>query len=70
MQCEIQWIDPMGNPTPDTNEAIGRVRTIDRVVQIDGRGVKVTGSQWFNICACHATRLNGAGMHIWQFEAF
>ena len=24
--CQIRWIDAQGNPTPDTNPAIGRVR--------------------------------------------
>jgi hypothetical protein len=32
--CQIKWIDARGNPTPDTNEAVQRVRTIDRVQQI------------------------------------
>jgi hypothetical protein len=27
--CEIKWIDQNGNPTPDTNPAVARVRTID-----------------------------------------
>ena len=26
MQCEIQWIDDAGNPTPDSNEAVARIR--------------------------------------------
>lgn len=68
--CEIKWIDCAGNPTPDTNEAIGRARTIERVQQIGGRGAKFDASQWFNICACHAQHLSDPGMHIWEFEAF
>lgn len=67
-QCEIKWISKSGEATPDSNEAIGRVRTIDRVEQIGGRGIKFDASQWFNICACHAARLGDKGMHIWLFE--
>jgi hypothetical protein len=69
-KCEIKWIDKAGNPTPDDCEAIGRVKTIERVEQVGGRGVKFDASPWFNICACHAQRLGDRGMHIWLFEPF
>ena len=43
-QCEIQWIDCNGVPTPDTNVAVASVTFIK-----DGR--------CFNICADHLTTL-------------
>jgi hypothetical protein len=68
-KCTIQWIKH-GKPTPDNNPAIGRVRTIDRFEQIDGRGVHFPASDWYPICKEHAERLNEKGMHIWLFEPF
>lgn len=68
-KCQIKWINERGEETGDDNEAIGRVRTIERVEQIGGRGVKFDASAWFGICACHAERLHDKGMHIWIFEA-
>ena len=65
-KCQIQWIDKQGNPTPDNNEAIQRVRTVARVQQIGGRGVSFEASQWFCICAEHSKQLNNPGMHIWE----
>jgi len=38
-KCEIQWVDDQGNPTPDDNEAIQRIRTVDRFQQIGSRSV-------------------------------
>ena len=35
--CQIRWIDAQGNPTPDTNPAIGRVRCKARDQIIAGR---------------------------------
>jgi len=67
--CCIKWIDANGNPTPDTNPAIGRARTVARVEQIHGRGVRFEASDWFPICAEHAKHLRDPGMHIWEFEA-
>lgn len=67
--CEIKWIDAAGNPTADSHPSIGRVRTMARVEQHHGRAITFDGSPWFEICACHAERLNDRGMHIWQFEA-
>lgn len=67
--CEIKWIDAQGNPTPDNNEAIGRVMCKARVEQHHGRALKFEASQWFNICACHAARLSDRGMEYWVFEA-
>jgi hypothetical protein len=67
--CEIKWVDANGNPTPDTNPAVYRVRTKARVDQIGGRGVSFPNSQWFNCCAEHAKLMSGPGMHIWECEA-
>jgi hypothetical protein len=64
--CEIQWIDDKGNPTPDTNPAIQRVRTVARDEMIAGRLCHFTGSEWFYICAEHSKRLGDPGMHIWE----
>lgn len=64
--CQIKWVDDAGNPTPDTNPAIQRVRCKARVEQHHGRALQFSQSQWFYICAEHAKRLNDAGMHIWE----
>jgi hypothetical protein len=66
--CQIKWIDDNGQSTADTNPAIGFARTKDHVQQLHGRGIHFPASQWFAICACHAERLNDAGMHIWEFK--
>lgn len=68
-KCEIKWIDTFGQPTPDANEAVGRVMLKARVQQIGGHGVSFSASPWYNICACHAERLAGPGMEGWVFEA-
>jgi hypothetical protein len=67
--CQIRWINDHGDTTPDDNPAVVRVRTVARVEQIGGRGVKFAASDWFGICAEHAKRLNDRGMHIWECEA-
>jgi hypothetical protein len=66
LSCQIQWIDSSGNPTPDSNPAIMLVRTKQRVEQHHGRALQFSASQWFPICACHATQLSDPGMHIWE----
>ena len=68
MKCAIQWIDDKGQPTPDDNEAIGRVRTLKRTEWYHGRQIFFDTSDWYPICACHAKRLRDPGMHIWIFE--
>lgn len=67
--CEIKWIDKAGQPTPDSNVAIGRVKMLRHVVDIDGRGVVIPESAWFHICADHKARLGDPGMRDWVFEA-
>jgi hypothetical protein len=66
--CEIKWVDAAGNPTPDTNPAIGRVRLPARVEQHHGRAITFAASRWFFICACHAEQLRKPGMGAWVFE--
>jgi hypothetical protein len=68
--CQIQWIDAQGNPTPDSNPAIARVRTKERVEQFHGRAIRFSQSNWFHICTEHAKQLSDPGMHIWECEAF
>ena len=65
-KCEIQWVDDQGNPTPDDNEAIQRIRTVDRFQQIGSRSVHFPASRWFFVCAEHSKRLNDPDMHIWE----
>jgi hypothetical protein len=66
--CQIQWIDAQGNPTPDSNPSIGRVRTKERVEQHHGRAIKFVQSDWYCICAEQAKRLSDPGMDIWECE--
>jgi hypothetical protein len=66
--CQIRWIDAQGNPTPDTNPAIGRVRCKGRDQIIAGPMVHFTTSEWFHICAEHAAQMSKPGMEIWEWE--
>lgn len=66
--CQIKWVDASGNPTPDSNPAVCRVRTKDRHEQFHGRALHFTQSPWFNCCAEHAKQLYEPGMHIWECE--
>ena len=68
--CRIRWIDANGDPTPDNNEAIGRVRTRARHESFAGRDYPYwhEASPWFPICAEHAKRMIEPGMHIWEWE--
>ena len=69
--CEIQWIDSDGNPTPDSNVAIGRVRVRPYSVDlftIPGPSY-FAGPRWYNICADHTAHLKDPKMCFWEFEA-
>jgi hypothetical protein len=55
--CQIRWIDAQGNPTPDTNPAIGRVRCKGHDQIIAGRMVHFTTSEWFHIAQNMLRRL-------------
>lgn len=67
--CEIKWIDKNGNPTPDNNLAIGRVKCSAHVEQHHGRAIQFYETRWFYICGWHKARLAEPGMHHWVFEA-
>jgi len=72
--CCIQWIDERGNPTPDANPAIGRVRR-EAHSEPDPRAVNgridYSQSEWFPICAEHRARMRTMrGMQYWTFESF
>jgi hypothetical protein len=67
--CQIKWVDAAGNPTPDDNPAIARVRCKARVEQHHGRALTFSETAWFHICAEHAQLLREPGMHIWECEA-
>lgn len=64
--CQIKWVDGNGQPTPDDNEAVQRVRCMSRVEQYHGRALTFSTSEWFYICAEHSKQLNDRGMHIWE----
>jgi hypothetical protein len=66
--CEIKWIDDQGNPTPDSNIAVGRVRRERHFEHINGRTVEFSATDWFPICTAHAHRLDEPGMEHWTFE--
>lgn len=66
--CQIQWIDAQGNPTPDTNPAVARVRCKAYDKMLHGRMLHFTQSEWFNICAEHAKQMSEPGMEIWECE--
>jgi hypothetical protein len=67
--CEIQWIDQKnGEPTPDSKQAIGRCWIVAHEEVISGRRIPIPESQHYFICADHAKRLHGPGMHYWRFE--
>lgn len=58
MLCEIQWTDTDGQPTPDTNPAIGMVWMIaHQCIRDDLTHYWVPQSKEFAICADHAKRL-------------
>lgn len=68
-RCQIRWIGRDGQPTPDTNIAIGRVRTThaDTNDRLRFKGDPawarpVQPSEWFNICAEHAKQLDQPNM--------
>lgn len=61
--CQIQWVDDKGDPTPDDNRSIGRVRSKETV--------ELPASRWFHICWEHAQRLENmtpAVRDMWEWE--
>ena len=65
--CEIKWVKD-GQPTPDTNRALYRVRCKARVEQHHGRAIEFSESRWFNCCREHFLRLSEPGMEHWECE--
>ena len=61
----IQWVDPRGEPTPDTNPAIGHARCLGYPVK-SNPSYKPTPSPWRPICAEHLKRLPLDGR--WEFR--
>ena len=59
--CNIQWIDEQGNPTPDTNPAIG-------IVTCHSVSFGKEGSRPFFICAEHAKRLREDELSDWRLH--
>lgn len=59
--CQIEWIDEQGNPTPDTNPAIG-VATCHSV------SFGKEGSRPLFICAEHAARINELELCDWRLH--
>jgi hypothetical protein len=66
--CQIQWIDPKGQPTPDSNLAVGRVRRERYFHTLHGRTMEIPQTEWFYICAHHLHQLKQPGMEHWTFE--
>lgn len=71
--CEIQWIDDKGNPTPDDNAPVGRVRcklySYERMATMTRKPWAGDWSAWFSICEEHAKQLTRPDMGDWTFEA-
>ena len=58
MKCAIKWIDVNGQPTPDTNDAIGFATChFAAIKRADGSVCAAHDSPPLAICAEHARRL-------------
>jgi hypothetical protein len=66
--CKIQWIDKLGNPTPDSATAVGYVRREAFIEVLSHRTVQYQETEWFPICAFHKERLTEPSMHHWSFK--
>ena len=70
--CDIQWINDKGEPTPDDNPPIGRVRckmyTYEGFNCIRKPWVEGDYTAWFSICAEHVKVLNRPDMADWELE--
>lgn len=66
--CKIQWITETGEPTPDTNPAIGYVQCEAYTEQYPAAKngvIEYRETPWYPICAAHAARLPIAH---WNFK--
>ena len=72
MKCKIQWINDKGQPTPDENEAIGKVRTLPHDSVIAGRTIHFDGSEWFPICSKHLEEYYSRQLYTenWEYVSF
>ena len=70
--CKIQWVDAHGNPTPDSNPAIGTAfaaaYTSLTSKALGYRPMEHSESPRFPICAQHAQQLNAPGMQHWHLR--
>lgn len=70
--CRIQWIDAKGDPTPDQNLAVGRVRiqerTYPQIYPDKTRLIHHPASNWTPICKEHAQLVSS--LPGWTFEPF
>lgn len=65
VRCAIQWIDEVGCPTPDYNEAIGIVymeREVDPIT-----GYEMPESDHFPICEEHKRKLDQMRTRRWKY---
>lgn len=80
-QCEIQWFDERGQPTPDDNPPIGRVRTKAATLttvwheRAEGGAVRkertlhMPAGEWLRVCTEHANRLRDPDkVEMWEWE--
>jgi hypothetical protein len=71
--CKIQWVDRRGNPTPDSNPAVGEVRCNGMHTPKDGYPEYWPGygpgkeSEWYPICEGHLSRLPLEG---WEYRPY
>ena len=64
-RCQIQWVDADGNPTPDTNEAVGTVQCLGYPCRANP-SYKPEPSREFPICAEHLLRMPDDGSWIFR----
>ena len=65
VRCAIQWINNVGNPTPDYNAAIGIVymeRAVDPIT-----GYEMVASAHFPICEWHRRQLGYMRTQRWKY---
>lgn len=64
-RCEIQWVDATGNPTPDTNEAVGTVQCLGYPCP-SNPSYRPEPSREFPICADHLRQMPQDGHWIFR----
>ncbi len=71
--CEIQWVDDDGKPTPDNNKAIGIVQCLGYDLKTSAAyavnpSYKPEPSALYPICAEHLKQMPNDG--VWVFTPF